>query len=189
MTVKALIGRARGLIRVEDLQKVLSRVMRSARITTLTTTTSTATNSAVTGIFSKTATWSEGTSALNLKSVTATKALAGGATEVITLGIPAGAVLVAAQIRNNTLLVLGGGGVSYTAAYSGGATQTIAAGVALTKNTKAGKFFTIQGAGEADNITSNTTNITLTPNAGTLTSGTVEATVFYYDLTAPGNVA
>lgn len=125
---------------------------------------------------------------LTLQTVTASKAFAGGATEVITLGIPANCILVAAQLRNDTILTATTG-VSYSAAYSGGATQSIGSGIAFTKNTKTNTFFTVQGSGEATNITSNTTNITLTPNAGTLDTGTVTAVVYYYQLTTLDSVA
>jgi hypothetical protein len=133
-------------------------------------------------------TLSEGTTALKLKTVTGTVECDGGATEVITLSIPSGAMITGAQLRNNTLLTATTG-VSYSAAYSGGATQSIGTGIAFTKNTKTSTFFTVQGSGEATNITSATTNITLTPNAGTLDTGTVEAVVYYWQFDTPSSVA
>ena len=125
----------------------------------------------------------EGYGQLALKYKTASKAVAGGATEVIPVQVPSGAILVGALLRNDTVIV-GAGAATYSAAYSTGATQAISTGTAFTKNTKVSTFFNVQGAGEATNITSGLTDITLTPNAGTLDTGTVTAVVYYYELTA-----
>jgi hypothetical protein len=135
----------------------------------------------ISGDIIKTGLGTEGSGQLILKSKTATKAFAGGATEVIAVAVPSGALLVGAQLRNDTALTATTG-VSYSAAYSGGATQAISSGTAFTKNTKVNTFFNVQGSGEATAITSNTTNITLTPNAGTLDTGSVTAVVYYYVL-------
>lgn len=130
----------------------------------------------------------EGYGQLALKSISASKAFAGGATEVIPVQVPSGVILVGAQLRNDTVLV-GAGAASYSAAYSTGATQAISSGTAFTKNTKVNTFFNVQGAGEATNITSGLTDITLTPNAGTLDTGTVTAVVYYYELTSMTDAA
>lgn len=125
----------------------------------------------------------EGYAQLALKYKSASKTFAGGATEVIPVQVPAGAILIAALLRNDTTLV-GAGAASYSAAYSTGATQAISSGTDFVKNTKVTTPFVVQGGGEATNITSGTTDITLTPNAGTLDTGTVTAVVYYYELTA-----
>jgi len=123
----------------------------------------------------------EGQGNLALKYKTESVVASGGATEVIPVSVPAGAVLVGASLRNDTAITFGGGGVSYSAAYSGGATQAISAGTASAKNTKENTFF---NANAATAITSAPTNITLTPDAGTIDTGTIVAVVYYYELTA-----
>lgn len=127
----------------------------------------------------------EGPGLLTLKSKSAIKALTGGATEVIPVQVPAGAVIVACQLRNNTI-VTATTGVTYSAAYSTGATQTISTGTAYTKNTKVNTLFDTNAATA---ITTGATDVTLTPDAGTLDTGTVEATVYYYELTAMTDAA
>ena len=84
------------------------------------------------------------------------------------------------------MLVTATTGVSYSAAYNGGAAQSIGTGIAFTKNTKTEIFFDVNAATD---ITSATTDITLTPNAGTLDSGEVSAVVYYYDMTAMTSAA
>ncbi len=121
-----------------------------------------------------------GNGLLVLKSISASKAFAGGATEVIPLQIPSGALIVAVQLRNDTTLV-GAGAASYSAAYSTGSTQAISSGTAFTKNAKVNKFFNVN-ANTA--ITTGATDVTLTPNAGTLDTGTVTAVAYYYQLTS-----
>ena len=128
---------------------------------------------------------SEGNGFLRLKSKFATKAFAGGATEVIPIQVPAGALIVSCQLRNNTILV-GAGAATYSAAYSTGATQAISAGTAFAKNTKVNTFFNVNAATA---ITTGLTDVTLTPDAGTLDTGTVEAFVYYYELTSITNAA
>lgn len=122
-----------------------------------------------------------------VSSQSATVAFAGGATEVIDFGttIPTGAVLLGAQLRNNTILTATTG-VTYSAAYSGGATASIGSGIAFAKNTKTQIMF---DANAATAITSGDTDITLTPNAGTLDTGTVEATIYFAVMTAMGDAA
>jgi hypothetical protein len=117
---------------------------------------------------------------LTLKYVSASKTFAGGATEVIATQVPSGVKIVGCQLRNDTLLVATTG-VSYSAAYSTGSTQSIGSGIAFTKNTKTNKMFDSNGATD---ITSDLTDITLTPDAGTLDTGTVTAIVYYYELTS-----
>lgn len=122
----------------------------------------------------------EGYGQLALKYISASKAFAGGATEVIPVQVPTGAILVTALLRNDTTLV-GAGAASYSAAYSTGSTQAISSGTNFVKNTKVTTPF---DANAATAITSAATDITLTPNAGTLDTGTVTAVVYYYEPTA-----
>lgn len=183
MNIGNILNRRLGLITVPNLQKVITNLLTGD--TVISGDTEFSGSPVVAGVLNaqsdirSEATLSEGTGALVLKKAVAVKAFAGGATEVIPVAVPSGAMIVGAQLRNNTILTATTG-VSYSAAYSGGATQSIGSGLAFTKNTKTNTFFTVQGSGEATNITSNTTNITLTPNAGTLDTGTVEAVVYYW---------
>lgn len=103
---------------------------------------------------------------------------AGGATEIIAGIVPAGACIIAVQTRNDTLVVLGGGGVNYKVTIN---TQDVATGVLLTKNTKTNSFFDVYSKTP---ITSVSTDLYLTPDAGTMTSGTITAIVYYYELDA-----
>lgn len=121
----------------------------------------------------------EGFGLMTLKSKSSSIAFSGGGTEVIPVAVPEGVVLVAAQIRNDTILTATTG-VSYSAAYSTGASQAISSGTDFTKNTKVSTAFDVNAATP---ITTGTTDITLTPNAGTLDTGTVTAVVYYYELT------
>jgi hypothetical protein len=127
----------------------------------------------------------EGYGRLALKSKSASKAFAGGGTEVIPTQVPSGARIIGCQLRNDTTLVATTG-VSYSAAYSTGSTQAIASGVDYVKNTKTNTMFNTNGATD---ITSAATDITLTPNAGTLDTGTVVAVVYYYELTTMSSAA
>ena len=118
---------------------------------------------------------------LAVKSISASVTCSGGATENIAVQVPSGAKIIGCQLRNNTAITFGGGGATYSAAYNTGATQSIGSGIAETLNTKTNKFF---DSNAATDITSAATDITLTPNAGTLATGTVEAVVYYYELTS-----
>lgn len=192
MNIGNLLNRRLGLITVPNLQKVITNLLTGD--TVISGNTEFSGSPVVAGVLNAQsdvrteATLSEGTGALVLKKAVAAKEFEGGATEVIPVAVPSGAMIVGAQLRNNTLLTATTG-VSYSAAYSGGATQSIGSGLAFTKNTKTSTFFTVQGSGEATNITSNTTNITLTPNAGTLDTGTVEAVVYYWAFETPTSAA
>lgn len=112
---------------------------------------------------------------------TASKSFAGEASVTLSTAVPAGAKIVGVALRNDTLVVLGGGGVSLAFAYTGGSSQVIESGVALAKNTKSTKYY---DANVDSDIATATTNITVTPDAGTLDTGTVTAVVFYKQLVA-----
>ena len=108
----------------------------------------------------------------------ATATLSGSST-TITLSIPTGARLLGAQLRVDTL-VTSAAATSWSAAFSGGSTTSLATGQAFTKNTKVNKLI-------VDEIASNTTNIDITPNTGTFTGGVVRAIVFYETLNTMAN--
>lgn len=91
-----------------------------------------------------------------------------GATTTITLSIPAGYLLIGAQLRVDTAITSGDGATSWSAAFSGGSTTSIATGQAFTKNTKVD--FNMVGE-----LTTGTTNVAVTPNSGTFSGGAVRA--------------
>lgn len=111
-----------------------------------------------------------------LKSTSAFKTMAGGATEVIDVDIPVGAIIMGVQLRNDTIIV-GAGATTYSAAFSGGSIASISSGTAFAKNTKANLTLASQVIGSV-------AKITLTPDAGTLDTGTVTAVVYYFELTS-----
>lgn len=115
------------------------------------------------------------------KSITASTTFAGGATETIAVQVPSGAKIIGVAWRIDVDIVLGGGGVNFDLAYSGGATQAIVTDeTTLTKNNKDTIFF---NSNAATNITSALTDIVVTPDAGTLDSGAITCVVFYELLT------
>lgn len=107
-----------------------------------------------------------------------------GASTVIQVNVPSGARLVGCQLRVDTAITSGDGGTSWSAAYSGGATQSIATGQAFTKNTKVSKFFDPNAASP---IASAEVDITITPNSGTFSAGVVRAIAYYEAFTAMAN--
>lgn len=100
-----------------------------------------------------------------------------GASGTITLSIPSGARLLGVQLRVDVAIASGDGATSWTAAYSGGSSTALVTGQAFTKNTKANKM-------HVDEITTDVTNIIITPNSGTFSSGTVRAVAYYEDFIA-----
>ncbi len=97
------------------------------------------------------------------------------------MDVPAGALLVGAQLRVDTLITSDDGAVSWSAAYITGATQSIAAAQAFAQNTKVNTWFDASGDSP---ITTNVTKIQITPNAGTFSAGVVRAIVYYYQFAA-----
>jgi hypothetical protein len=116
---------------------------------------------------------------LYLTTAEATATLSGSSTTT-TLSIPGGVKLVCAQLQVETA-VTSAVGVSWSAAYAGGSTAAIAATQAFTKNTEVVTFF---DSNAATDITSTTTNIAITPNAGTFSGGVIRAIVHYYTVVA-----
>lgn len=105
-----------------------------------------------------------------------------GATKSTTLNIPSGARLLAAQLCVNTAVTDDGGDDTWSAAFSGGSTTAIATGAAAAKQTKINLQI-------VDQITSDVTNITFTPNGGSFSTGVIEVLVYYEELTAMANAA
>ncbi len=112
---------------------------------------------------------------LTLKSKTSLIAFSGGATETIPVQIPIGASLLAVQLRNNTILV-GAGATNYSASTTTGGIGSIGP-VAFTKNAKIQALYNLIGITSIEDIV-------LTPDAGTLDTGTVAAVIYYFELTA-----
>lgn len=119
----------------------------------------------------------EGYASLSVLSATASKTFKGGATETIAVKIPAGAEIIGTAWRIDVDIVLGGGGVNFDLNYTGGATQAIVTDeTTLTKNNKNNAPFNVNAA---TNITSATTDIVVTPDAGTIDSGAITCVTFY----------
>lgn len=112
---------------------------------------------------------------LALGVLNASTATMSGASVTLTINVPAGARLDAVQLRVDTA-VTSGTGTSWSAAFSGGSTTSIATGQAFAKSTKVN---TILAGTE---ITTGTTQIVITPNTGTFTGGVIQAQVFYRSL-------
>jgi parallel beta-helix repeat protein len=108
-------------------------------------------------------------------SVEATADIEADASTTITLGIPANAKLLGAQLRVDTALAAL---ETWDAAFSGGSTTAIASAQAVAQNTKVTTMYNTNGATD---ITSNTTNIAITKNGGGnfTAQGTIRAIVHY----------
>ena len=102
-----------------------------------------------------------------------------GASTTITLSIPTGAKIIGAELRVDTLITSGDGATSWSAAYSGGNTTAITTAQAFTKNVK---VYTLFNENAASALTTNTTNIAITPNSNTFSGGVVRAIVYYRKL-------
>jgi len=112
------------------------------------------------------------TGGLVRKTAEATCTTTAATTCVVTLSIPTAVRLLGAQLRVDTALTAG---ETWSAAYSGGSTTTIAAvGTAVAKDTKVNKL-------HVDEITTNTTDITITRDAGSFTAGGVIRAIVYYE--------
>lgn len=101
-----------------------------------------------------------------------------GATDTIDVNLSSGAVVLACQLIVTTAITDSAGDDTWSAAYSGGSTQTICTGAAAAKNTKIDKMF---DPFAATPILSGTTQITLTPNGGNFTAGEIRAVVYYIE--------
>jgi hypothetical protein len=98
-----------------------------------------------------------------------------GASTDIEVNVPSGAKIISCALNVDTAIT--GSGVStWAAAYTGGASQTIASSKALTQNTKQTTPFDVNAATD---ITSAETDVRITPDAGTFTGGAVRAVVIY----------
>jgi len=100
----------------------------------------------------------------------------------IAVNVPTGCKLLGAQLRVDTALTAG---ETWSAAYVTGSTTTLAAaGTAVAKNTKVNKM-------HVDEITSATTKVRITRDAGNFTdaTGVIRAIVYYETFTNLGTAA
>jgi len=98
-----------------------------------------------------------------------------------TLAIPAGARLIGASFNVNTAVVDDAGDDTWSAAFSGGSTTTLATAEAAAQNTKVDTQI-------VDELATATTEITFTPNGGSFSAGVIEVVVYYEVLTSLANV-
>ncbi len=100
----------------------------------------------------------------------------------ISVDVPSGCKLLGCQLRVDTALTAG---ETWGAAYVTGSTTTLAAaGQAVAQNTKVNKM-------HVDEITTDTTKVRITRDAGNFTNaaGVIRAIVYYETFTAMGNAA
>lgn len=110
----------------------------------------------------------------------ATANIEGDSSTTIQVNVPSGAKILGCQLRVDAALAAG---ETWDAAYSGGASQSIASGQAVAQNTKVNKFF---DENAATAITSGETDIDITKNGGGsfTAQGTIRAIVYYQAFTA-----
>lgn len=104
-----------------------------------------------------------------------------GTSGTISTQIPAGALILGVSMNNDVATTDDDGDDTYTAAFSGGSSVSINGGsaIAAAQNTKTTEFFDVNGA---TGITSDVTDITLTPNGTNFTAGDVRAVVVYMEM-------
>lgn len=98
--------------------------------------------------------------------------LSGASTTIPISGIAADTKILGVQLRVDDLITFGGGGATWSAAFSGGSLTALALTQLPAKNTKANKML----VGE---VASAAVNIVVTPNAGTFSGGNLRAIVYY----------
>lgn len=163
------------LVQNSSTANLLSSIVSSVQIisNSVSTTSSTVVGDAVSG----------GAGALVLKTKSASVTCSNGFTETISIQIPANSMIVATQLRNDTNIVLSGGGTSYSADYGIG---NIAALIGITKNTKVDAFWDV--ANFSPIVGASPVDIILTPDQGRMVSGTITAVTYYYELTSLPNL-
>lgn len=134
--------------------------------------------------FTETVTSPATSASLAIKSKQLVHSVSGGATEVIPINIPSGAVLLGASILVSTVLAFTTG-TEATPTWTN-STQQIGATTLAAKNSKVTALY---DANANSAVTTTTETITLTPDAGTIDSGTVIVTAWYMELSGLTNVA
>jgi hypothetical protein len=96
-----------------------------------------------------------------------------GATTTIQVNVPAGAKILGVSLNVTTAIT---GATSWSAAYTGGSTQSIGSGIALAKNTKHTAAY---DANADSDVASSEVDIELTAAGSNFTGGAVRASVYY----------
>jgi hypothetical protein len=126
----------------------------------------------ITGLTSTYATNVVGVSGYEALFVSDASATLAGASKDISVNVPTGAVIVGVSLNIDTAITFAGGGATWSAALSGGATDAIVTGTAsVAQNSKVNKGLSA--------LATATTIITVTPNAGTFATGKIRALVRY----------
>jgi hypothetical protein len=121
-----------------------------------------------------------GTAKLTRKNVRETHTLAAaGTSDTSAISIPSGARLLGVSFCVNTA-VTNGGDDTWSAAFITGSTTSLATAAAAAQNTKVDTMI-------VDEITSATTQIRFTAQAGSFTAGVIEIVAYYEQLTALAN--
>lgn len=111
---------------------------------------------------------------LSQKSYEGVSAAMSGASVTITMSIPTAAQIIGTVCRIETAVTSGDGGSTLNITYSGGSTLPVGTAYAFAKDTKAISYGT--------DVTTNTTNIALTPDTGTFNAGVVRCVTFTKEL-------
>jgi uncharacterized repeat protein (TIGR02543 family) len=104
------------------------------------------------------------------QSIVAGVTLSGGS-GTININVPATSRIVAIQLIVDTLITSGDGATSWSAALTGGSSESICSGVVFTKNTTVDSLISA--------VVESETDITITPNSGTFSGGVVTAVCYY----------
>lgn len=122
------------------------------------------------------------TGRMTMRTTHETHTLTLGASSVTTtITIPSGALLYAVSFNVDTAVADDGGDDTWSAAFSGGSTTTLATDEAAAQNIKVDTMIVPE-------LASGTTEITFTPNGGNFTAGVIEIIAYYIDLTSLANV-
>lgn len=116
---------------------------------------------------------------LGVLSTTEVTTLSGSTTDT-TVTVPSGAMLLGAQFTVDTAVVDDAGDDTWSAAFNGGSSTSLASGAAAAQNTKVNTLVVPE-------IASSSTVVRFTPNGGNFTAGAIEVTIYYMILTSMGD--
>ncbi len=105
----------------------------------------------------------------------------GASSVTTTITIPTGAMLLGVSFNVNTAVVDDAGDDTWSAAFSGGSTATLATAAAAAVDTKVNTLIVPE-------IASGATEITFTPQGGNFSAGIIEIVAYYKSLTSLGDV-
>lgn len=121
-----------------------------------------------------------GNGRLTLQSISAVQDLSTGTT--IRIQIPANVKIVGTSLLVNEDIHFGSDGATWGARYTIGASQSIASSANdPAAGTTVDTFF---NSNAASDITGDVTDILISPNSGSITSGTITAVTYYYEITS-----